>query len=265
MANVNVNGRSVTYSDSGGDGHPVILGHGFFLDHTVFAAQAEALGERWRVIAWDARGHGGTADDGVPFTYWDQARDVLALMDALGVERATVGGVSQGGFIALRTALLAPDRVSALILSDTEAQACDPYDKVRYEGLFAALSERGPAEELIGPLGTQIIGDHPQAEIWRERWRSSPLPLGSPVDCLLGRVDVTARLPEITCPALLMWGSQDRSLPVERMEVLRDRLHDATPIHVISGAAHSPPLTHPHEVNRVMSDFLSALAPARLR
>ncbi|SDH95379.1 Pimeloyl-ACP methyl ester carboxylesterase [Sinosporangium album] len=263
MAGVYVNGRTVTYADTGGDGPAVVLGHGFFLDHTAFAAQARALAPRWRVVAWDARGHGGTADDGVPFTYWDHARDVLGLMDALGIERAAVGGVSQGGFTALRAALLAPERVSALLLFDTEAQACDPHDKVGYAQMFAALAESGPVDELIGPLAAQIIGDGPLAETWRVHWRHSALPLGAPATCLLERDDVTGRLGEIACPALLVWGENDRSLPRDRMDLLRDGLPAATPVHVVPGAAHTPPLTHPGEVNRILVEFLSGLLPRR--
>ncbi|MFC6903242.1 alpha/beta fold hydrolase [Nonomuraea dietziae] len=126
MPTLDINGLVIAYSDTGGSGQPVILGHGYFTDHTVFDAQAEFLSPQWRIIAWDARGHGNTPDSAKPYTYWDQARDALALMDHLQLRQAIVGGISQGGFIALRTALLAPDRVTALILSDTEATPATP-------------------------------------------------------------------------------------------------------------------------------------------
>lgn len=150
MASVRANGRELSYEDTGGDGIPLVLGHGFFLDSTVFAPLAAGLGREWRVIGWDARGHGGTADDGQPFDYWDLARDLLGLLDALGLERAVAGGISQGGFIALRAALLAPERVEGLVLMDTEATPCDPDDRAGYERLFAALDQHGPADEHQG-------------------------------------------------------------------------------------------------------------------
>ncbi|RCG32677.1 alpha/beta fold hydrolase [Sphaerisporangium album] len=262
MATAFVNGRHLNYADAGGDGRPVILGHGFFTDHSVFDAQAEALLPHWRVIRWDARGHGGTPDDVEPYTYWDQARDVLALMDHLGLASATVGGISQGGFTALRVALLAPERVDALVLSDTEATPCDPGDKIGYGQMFAALAEHGPIDDLTGPLSQQIIGDDPRAAEWRERWKQGPLPLGAAAECLLERDDVSGRLAEITCPALLIWGSEDRSLPRDRMDLLAARLPAATPVTVIPGAAHTPALTHPAEVNHVLLDFLSTTIPS---
>lgn len=257
MATLRSNGRDLHYSDTGGDGPAIILAHGFFLDRSMFAAQETAL-DQWRVITWDARGHGGTRDDGESFSYWDAARDLLGLMDGLGIGTAAIGGVSQGGFIAMRAALLAPDRISRLLLFDTEAHACRPSDKAAYQQLFDALSERGPVDELTRPLARQIIGDHPAAGAWIQKWRAvERLPLGAPAGCLLDRDDIVARLAHIKCPALLVRGSGDISLPQERLNIMRERLPGATPLQTIQGAAHSPPLTHPEEVNALLIRFLS--------
>ncbi|QWF79862.1 alpha/beta fold hydrolase [Amycolatopsis sp. CA-230715] len=253
-----VNGRELHVADTGGDGPPVLLGHGYFLDHTVFDAQADALAPRWRVIRWDAPAHGESPDADGPFTYWDAARDVLAIMDELGLPAATIGGISQGGFIALRAALLAPDRVTGLVLMDTEATACDPEDKIAYQGLFDALRAAGPVDELTVPLSEQLLGDDVHAASWRQRWRDrASLPLGETARCLLDRDDVSGRLGEITCPALLLWGSRDRSLPRDRMELLRDRLPSATEVQVVDGAAHTPALTHPGQVTEALLTFLT--------
>lgn len=246
----------VYYEDTGGDGPAVVLAHGYGLDHSMFAGQA-ALAPRWRVIAWDARGHGRTESNEQPFTYWDLARDLLCLMDALNVAQATLGGVSQGGFISLRAALLAPERVSSLLLFDTEASACSPEDLAGYSQMFSAFAERGPVEELVKPLSAQIVGDHPEADRWAEHWSLRGFPLGEPAACLLGRDDIVSRLAEIRCPALLIRGERDASIPWERTAVLQQNLANATPIHVIAGAGHSPPLTHSAETNAVVDQFLS--------
>jgi pimeloyl-ACP methyl ester carboxylesterase len=76
-----------------------------------------------------------------------------------------VGGVSQGGFAALHTALIAPDRITGLVLAGIEAAALDP--AAAYAGLFAALAQQGPIEE---PLAAQIIGTHPAVGQWVGRW-----------------------------------------------------------------------------------------------
>ena len=126
MSFAEINGQRIRYEDSGGDGAPVILAHGFLMDREMFAPQMEALSGEFRVITWDERGFGETEFDGEPFTYWDSAADCLALLDHLGIERAVVGGMSQGGFLSLRAALTAPERVRALVLIDTQAGVEDP-------------------------------------------------------------------------------------------------------------------------------------------
>jgi 3-oxoadipate enol-lactonase len=130
-----VNGQRIWFEDTGGDGPPVILAHGFLMDHEMFVHQVAALRDRYRVITWDERGFGRTEYDGEPFTYWDSAADCLGLLDHLGIERAVVGGMSQGGFLSLRAALTAPERVRALILLDTQAGTEDPEVVPGYEGL----------------------------------------------------------------------------------------------------------------------------------
>ncbi len=263
MATLISNGRALQYSDTGGGGLPVILAHGYFLDKEMFREQSRALpSQYYRVITWDARGHGGTADDGEPFTYWDSARDLLGLMDALGIDSAVCGGVSQGGFISLRAALLAPERMAGLILFDTEAQACSPGDQQAYRQLFSALSEVGPIDDLVIPLARQIIGDHPAALEWIGKWRAAEqMPLDAPAECLIGRDDIVSRLGEITCPVLLARGSEDHSLPASRLDTLREQLPAATVVHSIPGAWHSPTVTHPEAVNSLLLSFLQGLAP----
>lgn len=263
MPDAMINGQPLHYTDTGGDGPALVLGHGYFLDSTIFAAQAAALSPRWRIITWDARGHGATPDTAdAPYTYWDQARDVLGLLNHLGIEKAVVGGVSQGGFTGLRVALLAPRRVTGLVLWDTEATACHPEDKIGYRAMFDALAERGPIDDLTAALSTQLLGESDQREAWCECWRNSVLPLGPAADCLLERDDVSDRLGEIDCPVLLMWGEHDVSLPHDRMALLCDRLPGADRVHVIAGAAHTPPLTHADQVNALLVEFLQPLESA---
>ncbi len=183
-------------------------------------------------------------------------------MDALHIDRAVTGGVSQGGFTALRTALLAPERIHGLVLFDTEAQACDPNDKIIYAGMFAALAENGPIDEILQPLAQQLIGQHPATEHWISAWRERySLPLGPAATCLLERDDVAERLGEITCPALLIRGSDDPSLPRERMQLMHERMLRATQLHEITGAGHSPTITHPAQVIELMADFLPGCLP----
>lgn len=259
MPVVDAGGRQIAFSDTGGDGLPIILAHGFALDLTIFAGQA-ALAPAYRVIAWDAPGHGASPDPGTPFTFWDLARTQLDLIDALDIDRAVVGGVSQGGFIALRTALLAPERVTALLLIDTEADALSPTDTAQYQQLFTDFATHGPTPELTAGLAAQIIGDHPTtqtwAQAWARTWTGRGIPLGAPVDCLTHRDDLTHRLAEITAPALILAGAHDHSIPLDHQDRMRRSLPASEGIVVIPGAGHCPPLTHPVPVNAAITRFL---------
>jgi pimeloyl-ACP methyl ester carboxylesterase len=183
-------------------------------------------------------------------------------MDALSIDTAVCGGVSQGGFISLRAALLAPQRMAGLILFDTEAQGCSQHDQQAYRQLFSALSAVGPIDDLAIPLARQLIGEHPAALQWIAKWRAAEqLPLAAPADCLINRDDIVGRLGEITCPALLARGAKDESIPASRLDTLHEHLPASTAVRSIPGAWHSPPLTHPEAVNPLLLGFLASLAP----
>ncbi|WAM27833.1 alpha/beta fold hydrolase [Myxococcus sp. NMCA1] len=92
-----LNGQGIYFEDSGGNGRPIILGHGFLMDHRMFDAQVAALAPEFRVIRWDARGFGQTRWDGKPFTPWDSAADCVGLLDHLGSARSSTGTTSPGG------------------------------------------------------------------------------------------------------------------------------------------------------------------------
>ena len=143
-----VNGQNIHYSDSGGSGPAVILGHGFLMDLNMFNAQVDALSDKYRIVTWDEQGFGQTEFDDKPFTYWDSANDCLALMTYLNIEKAVVGGMSQGGFLSMRAALAAPERVSALILLNTEAGVPNAEILSEFREMMDTWLTQGPSDEV---------------------------------------------------------------------------------------------------------------------
>jgi 3-oxoadipate enol-lactonase len=261
MPSANVNGQSIYYEDSGGSGPPVILGHGFFMDHRMFDPQVAVLAPAFRVIRWDARGFGRTEADGRPFTYWDSAADVVGLLDHLGIARAVVGGMSQGGFATLCAALKYPDRVKAMVLISTEAGVPKPEEKAGYQQMFDVWSSTGPDDTLIATIAGLILGPPAYWEPWVTRWRELPASRLAPsVRCLLDREDVTDRLKEIGCPAIVIHGTEDVAVPLERARILRERLRGCVNLVEVAGAAHASSLTHPEQVNPPLLEFLRAHA-----
>ena len=260
-----VNGIQIDYTDSGGDGPVVVFSHGFLMDRTMFDQQVTALAPQYRVITWDQRGHGGTRAAGT-FTYWDSAADVLALLDHLGVQRAVLAGMSQGGFVSLRAALTAPDRVRALVLIDSQAGQEDPAVAPGYEQLHQTWRDHGPGpvQEMVASI---ILGPG-QWDGWYAKWNEqcaqwAPDDLAQltwPFRCLMDRDDFTGRLGEVGCPALIVHGSEDASIPLARAEKLRDGLAGPTTFTLIDGAPHASNVTHPGAVNAEIVNFLHRLA-----
>lgn len=255
-----INGQRIRFEDSGGDGPPVILSHGFLMDREMFAPQLEALAPEFRVITWDERGFGETDFDGEPFSYWDSAQDCLGLLDRLGVDRAVLGGMSQGGFLSLRAALMAPERVQALVLIDTQSGTEDPERLPGYRQMQETWLQVGPVDELAQTIANLIIGDPVLNETWIAKWRKLPREsMRAPGDCLMGRDDITDRVGEISCPAIVFHGTADQSIEIEKAEQLCQALSGCTGVVRVDGAPHAANLTHPDEVNGPLLDFLRSL------
>jgi len=260
MSFADVNGQHIRFADSGGEGPALILSHGFLMDREMFVPQVEALRDEFRVITWDERGFGETEFDGQPFTYWDSARDCLALLDHLGIEQAVLGGMSQGGFLSMRAALLSPERVRALVLIDTQSGVEDPERLPQYRQMQQTWLEVGPVDELAQAIANLIIGEPALNEIWIEKWRKlGKETLGAPGDCLLGRDDITDRLKQIACPAIVFHGTADVSIPMELAEKLCASLPGCVGLVSVEGAPHAANLTHPEQVNGPLLDFLRSL------
>ena len=260
MPFADVNGQRIRFEDSGGDGPPVILSHGFLMDREMFAPQVEALRPEFRVITWDERGFGETEFDGEPFTYWDSARDCLGLLDHLGIDQAVLGGMSQGGFLSMRAALLAPGRVRALVLIDTQSGTEDPERLPVYRQMQETWLSAGPVDELAQAIAGLIIGDPVVSETWIAKWHKLPREaMKAPGDCLFERDDLTDRVAEITCPAIIFHGTADMSIEVAKAQELSERLPGSTGVVLIEGGPHASNLTHPDQVNGPLLAFLRSL------
>jgi pimeloyl-ACP methyl ester carboxylesterase len=260
MPFADINGQRIRYEDSGGDGPPVILSHGFLMDHEMFEPQVRALAPEFRVVTWDERGFGETEFDGAPFTYWDSASDCLALLTHLGIERAVLGGMSQGGFLSMRAALAAPERVRALVLMDTQSGTEDPEQLPAYRQMQATWEEVGPVDGLADAIADLIIGDPELSAHWIAKWQRLPREnWRAPSDCLFERDDITPRLAEITCPAIVFHGTADKSIEIALAERLCEDLPGCVGLVRVEGGPHAANLTHPGEVNPPLLEFLRGL------
>jgi 3-oxoadipate enol-lactonase len=255
-----INGQRIRFEDTGDDGPAVVLSHGFLMDREMFAPQVQALAPEFRVITWDERGFGETEFDGRPFTYWDSAQDCLGLLDHLGIDQAVLGGMSQGGFLSMRAALLAPERVRALVLIDTQSGTEDPERLPAYRQMQQTWLQAGPVDELAGVIANLIIGDPAVNPVWIEKWRQLPQEaMLEPGNTLFERDDITDRVGEISCPAIVFHGTADMSIEIEKAEQLCAALPGCTGLVRIEGGPHASNLTHPDEVNGPLLAFLRSV------
>jgi 3-oxoadipate enol-lactonase len=266
VAFADVNGQRLAYEDSGGSGPAVLFSHGVLMDRTMFDAQVDALAPDYRCIRWDARGHGASARPAAPFPYWDAADDAIGILDHLGVDRAVLVGMSQGGFTSLRAALRHPRRVVALGLIDTQAGGEDQAVMVGYMAAAEIVDAHGFIDDVANFAAAVILGSDAAVNAhWIARWRADrPGPARLLMEVLGAREDITPRLGEIGCPAVVIHGTADAAIPIELAETLAAGLPRCDGLVRVQDAGHASNVTHPAAVNEALRAFLArhAATPA---
>jgi pimeloyl-ACP methyl ester carboxylesterase len=259
MAFAEVNGQRIHFEDTGGDGPVLVFSHGLLMDGSMWDPQVVALRGRYRCITWDERGHGRTEADGTSFSYWDSARDLLALLAHLNVARATLIGMSQGGYLTQRAAVEAPELAQALVFVASQSGPEDPGNAALYETLLESWERDGLGDDLARAVATIVLGDgwSGSAE-WIAKWRQMDVSsLRGVIEPLFGREDFSSRLGELDHPALVIWGDQDAAISGESARALAEGLPQGS-LAVVPGAGHGVNLTHPEETNRALEAFLAS-------
>lgn len=243
-----------------GEGQPLLLLHGLFLDHTAFDPLLDPLAGS-RLIAPDLRGHGRSEHRSDERTLWEVMEDQVALLDRLEIERAVWVGHSVGGPIALRAALRHPDRVAALVLISTQAGPEHPERFPVYEAFAQTVARDGWTDETLRGLATFNFGTGVAAEVreqWIERWRARPVEdVPAIVRSLTGRESLLGRLGEVRALSLVIYGDQDRlALQPDEVEQMVQGLPQ-TEFVPIPAAGHTPMLEQPDAVAAAITTFLA--------
>jgi pimeloyl-ACP methyl ester carboxylesterase len=265
MPFADVNGQHLYYEVHGSGGRAVVLSHGFALDHDMWEFVVPALAAEHRVVVWDQRGHGMTGCPG-PFNYWDSASDCLGIMDTVGAESAVLVGMSQGGFLSLRAALQAVDRVEGLVLVNSAVQAFIPEVREGLVQMADVWTTSGPVGDIaMAMLGIQFGAVEYDGSPWAAKWRSRPPgDWRLPWDAILDRAGnpdevLTDDLAKLDRPVAVIHGEEDTGFPVAMADEMNGTLRDGRGFTRIAGAAHCPALTHPEQVIEALQGFLAAL------
>lgn len=253
MAAIETSRGKVGFVEQGGDGRtPIIFLHGVGSDKSVWRPQLEHFARSRRALAFDYPGYGESAFvEGA--TRDDFAAAVLVAMDALGVEKAHVCGLSLGGVVAIALNAAVPDRSASLIIADSFA--VHPDGQAIYNRSIAASSDiRGLAEARVGALLASEERDL-RGDVIDTMARIDPAAyrIGAEAVWL---ADQRVRAASIAVPTLIIVGDEDAITP----PALSEELHALIPgsrLEVIAGASHLANLDKPAEFNRSIDDFLS--------
>ena len=240
------------------DAPPVLFLHSIGTNLHVFDPQASALARNHRVIRMDLRGHGLTSVTPGPYTMSLHAKDALSLLDALGVKRAHVVGLSIGGRIAQQIAIEAPGRVASLLLMDTAADFPPPDSWQQRIGICETQGMTG----LVDMVMPRWVVDQTLASsrgLRRMLLTTDPAGYaGSAAALRDARADEIAG--RITCPTTVVAGEKDIATTPARAAALRDLIAGAKLV-TIAEAAHIPTLEYAEAATRTILDHLAALAP----
>lgn len=212
--------RSLTFSylDTGGEGQLIIALHAHWMEGQTFMPLAGLLWPEWRVVALDQRGH-GYSDHARSYTRDDYLRDLAALYDHLGIQRAILLGNSLGGVNAYQFAARQPDRVRALIIEDIGVVVKDEIGFVlNWAGSFKT---RQQLEEVVGPRFLPYLKDSVREGTTGWRLAFDPKEMLESQRCLLGEYwsDWLATV----CPALLLRGAESRVTSQAHLEEMAAR------------------------------------------
>lgn len=261
-----LDGQTLHYLDQG-QGPVVLLAGSYLWDTGMWAPQIEALSAQYRVIAVDLWGHGqsGPMPQGTT-SLDDVARQMLALLDHLHIERVTLVGLSVGGMWGARLALAAPQRIAGLVLMDTYLGAEPEPTRQYYFSLFQQIEDSGVIAEPLLDIVVPIFfrpGIDPQSALFQdfraslaalptERLRQSVIPMGR---ITFSRGDLLPELAQLDAQnTLLLCGEQDKPRPVAETVEMAERIGCA--YQLIPEAGHISSRENPQFVTQALLAFL---------
>ncbi len=271
MAILSINGCDLYYEDSGGHDKPVlVLSHGLLWSTALFQHQVEALSDRYRVICYDHRGQGrSSVPKGRSITIEACYRDAVALIETLGVGPCHFGGLSMGGFVAMRLAARRPDLLRSCVLMETSAdpeppENIGPYRRLNFIARWFGL-RLVTAKVMPIMFGQTFMTDPERAQeraLWRGRMGSNRRTIYKAVNGVIERAGVHHELRRITTPTLIIVGDEDVATTPEKSHRLNAAI-EGSELVIIPGAGHSSSAEQPAAVNAALLDFLGRVDAER--
>lgn len=262
MKTIDVNGIKVRYQVEG-HGPWVTLAHSLSCDLTMWNELAAVLAPTFRVLRYDARGHGGTslpnsAPEGA-YSFEQLTADLIGLLDALHIERTHFVGLSMGGMIGQHFALAAPQRLGRLVIANSTSRI-PPEAGPLWDERIRLAREQGCAALVEGTLGRWFTpafrAARPDATAPVGRLIAGTPPAGY-IGCAaaIRHLDITARIGAIRAPTLVIAGADDPGTPPPMSEVIAAAIPGAR-LEIIPSASHLSCIEQPETFNRLVAGFL---------
>ncbi len=259
MPHASVDGLRLYYELHGPEAaFPVVCINGLTMDTNAWALQVPALAARFRVVLYDGRGQGQSDKPEGPYLPDQHARDLVGLLDALGLERAHLLGLSNGGVIAMSVAARHPERVASLVLVDTFAHS-DTLMQAKLDSWLAALEAGGPGARFdvaLPWIWSRAFLEQHADEVRALRQRAAQAPVHAVRALIEGarQIDVRPLLSHIRAPTLVLVGEEDVLTPIWCAREIVEAIPNASLV-VIGGAGHAPTIERPDIVNALAVAF----------
>jgi 3-oxoadipate enol-lactonase len=254
------NGVTIRYDIEGPINAPVVtLSHSLAANLHLWDAQAASLRDRYRVLRYDVRGHGGSSVPPAPYTLEQMADDLHGLMQVLGIAETHLVGISMGGLIGMTMALRFPRAIRSLVLADTTA--CYGRErKPEWDDRIRVAQSKGVAALLDRTMEAWFTAafraEQPDVVAHVRAMLAPTDPVGY-VGAIqaIGYGDLRESIRAISCPTLILVGEEDRGTDITMARTLHERIA-ASELHVIPGAAHCSCVEAAAEFNRALLEFL---------
>lgn len=243
-----------------GDGPPMVLLHGYPLSGALFARVRDTLQNDFTVLTVDHRGYGQSEAPGVPDSIQTYADDALAVMEHVGFETATVGGMSMGGPITLSMYEKSPESFEGMVLIDTNAAAASPAEAGLWTGTAEVARNAGKEPIIATLLPDMLTGETRLNEPAVSNYLTAIMKETS-VDGFIGgavalaeRPDFTDMLSSIDVPTLVVVGLEDSLYPVQVARDMADQI-PGSDLAIIPGGSHAAVFEVPGHVGHAIQDW----------
>ena len=265
MPNIDANGNRFNYEVSGPEGAPwITFSNSLMTNLHMWDEQADLLSQNWRVLRYDQRGHGGSSATTPPYNFDLLGEDIVAIWDALGVEKSVFCGLSMGGATGLGLCLNYPERIRAFIGCDMPYQASPEFAalwdqrmemarEVGIDGMAMPTAERWFVSSFVeNPQNKQVI----EKICTMVRTTS----MEGYVGCCnaLQTVAYADKMGLVKVPTFFISGSEDPAANPKAMKPLVDAVAGAE-IHIIENCGHISNMENPESFNGALLNFLNQL------